>query len=228
MRRIPAMTADKPRRLDRVDFNRPTLRVARELLGKFIVHAQGRRRISAMITEVEAYKGPRDKACHAYGGRRTPRVEPLYGEGGTSYVYLVYGLHWLLNFATAGKDLPEGLLIRAVLADLGGAPKHVEGPGRVTRFLGVDKKLDGLDVTASRKIWIEDRGVRVPTSRVRRGPRIGIDFAGPYWAARPWRFWIEVEPQPGPTAKTGQPWRARAGRLIIGARKNPVKRKARR
>jgi len=190
------MTGPKPRRLDRADFNRPTLRVARDLLGKFIVRAEGKRRIGAMITEVEAYKGPRDKACHAYGGRRTPRVEPLYGDGGTSYVYLVYGLHWLLNFATAGKDLPEGVLIRAVLAEPDGKPTHVTGPGRISRFLNIDKRLDGLDVTSSRRIWIEDRGVRIPPKQVRRGPRIGIDFAGPYWAARPWRFWIDVTPAP--------------------------------
>ena len=74
-------------------FNRPTLTVARDLLGKFIVHRHGRRIRSAMITEVEAYKGPQDLASHARGGRRTRRVEPLYGEGGTTYVYLVYGLH---------------------------------------------------------------------------------------------------------------------------------------
>jgi DNA-3-methyladenine glycosylase len=99
-------------RLDRGVFNRPTLQVARDLLGKFIVRNDRGRRLSAMITEVEAYRGPRDRACHAYGGRRTPRVEPLYGDGGTVYVYLVYGMHWLLNFSTAGAEKPEGVLVR--------------------------------------------------------------------------------------------------------------------
>lgn len=180
------------RRLERDAFNRPTLTVARQLLGKFIVRCHGARRIEAMITEVEAYRGPRDRACHAYGGRRTPRVEPLYAEGGTMYVYLVYGMHWLLNFSTAGRDCPEGVLIRAILPAADPERKPIIGPGRVTRYLRVDKRFDGMDATGSREMWLEDRGIRLPPRRVRRGPRVGIDFAGPYWAARPWRFWIDL------------------------------------
>src|SRR5579859_4050844 len=95
------------RRLNRAAFNRPTLQVARDLLGKFIVRTYRSRPISAMITEVEAYKGPRDKAAHSYNGRRTRRVEPLYADGGTVYVYFIYGMHWMLNFSTVGKDIPE-------------------------------------------------------------------------------------------------------------------------
>src|SRR5262245_9263334 len=90
-----------PRRLARADFNRPTLEVARGLIGKFIVHRVGRRNLAAMIVEAEAYKGPRDLAAHSAKGRRTARVEPLYGDGGTVYVYFIYGMHWMLNFATA-------------------------------------------------------------------------------------------------------------------------------
>lgn len=183
-------------RLGRDAFNRPTLQVARDLLGKFIVRRHGARRIEAMITEVEAYKGPQDRACHAYGGRRTPRVEPLYAEGGTVYVYLVYGMHWLLNFSTAGRDQPEGILIRAVLPGADEEQKLIIGPGRVTRYFGIDKRLDGTDATGSGPMWLEDRGVRVPARSVRRGPRVGVDFAGPYWAARPWRFWIDLEARP--------------------------------
>jgi DNA-3-methyladenine glycosylase len=177
------------RRLGRRAFNRPTLRVARELLGKFIV----RGRLSAMIAETEAYKGPQDRASHAAGGRRTPRVEPLYGDGGTVYVYFVYGMHWLLNFSTAGEGRPEGVLIRGIVTREG---KLVAGPGRVTRYLKIAKGLDGADVTRSTQIRIEDRGVRIPASRIRRGPRVGVDSAGPYWAARPWRFRIEFESEP--------------------------------
>jgi DNA-3-methyladenine glycosylase len=145
-----------------------------------------------MITEVEAYKGPQDRACHAYGGRRTPRVEPLYAEGGTVYVYLVYGMHWLLNFSTAGRERPEGVLIRAILPDDDEKQEPIIGPGRVTRYLEIDKQLDGTDATDSGQMWLEDRGVRISAASVRRGPRVGVDFAGPYWAARPWRFWVEV------------------------------------
>ena len=181
----------EPRRLDRSAFNLPTLQVALDLLGKFIVRRYRSRQISAMITEVEAYKGPRDKAAHSYNGRRTARVEPLYGDGGTVYVYFIYGIHWMLNFSTAGEDIPEGVLIRGILTDFDGEHKLLAGPGRVTKYLRIDKKLDGADVTDSKQIWIEDRGVRIPASAIERGPRIGVDFAGPYWAARPWRFWIE-------------------------------------
>jgi DNA-3-methyladenine glycosylase len=174
------MTA-RARRWTRDDFNRPTLRVARDLLGKYIVRPRG---LSGMILEVEAYKGPRDRAAHSYGGRRTPRVEALYAEGGTAYVYLVYGLHWMLNFSTAGRGMPEGVLIRAVLAE----GKAVTGPGCVTRRLRIDGRLDREDTTTSKRLWIEDRSVRIPRSQVRASPRVGIAFAGPYWAARPWRF----------------------------------------
>lgn len=183
----------KTTKLGRGDFNRPTLQVARSLLGKFIVRRIGGATIAAMITEVEAYKGPKDLAAHSARGRRTARVEPLYGDGGTVYVYFIYGIHWMLNFATAGKDLPEGVLIRGVLADPDGEAKYLAGPGRVTQYLKIDKALDGKDATISRQIWIEDRGVRVPVRQIKRGPRIGVDYAGDYWAARPWRFWIDSE-----------------------------------
>jgi DNA-3-methyladenine glycosylase len=182
---------EEPYRLDRAAFNRATLRVARDLLGKFIVRSYRGRTISGMITEVEAYKGPKDAASHACGGRRTARVEPLYADGGTVYVYFIYGIHWMLNFSTAGKDMPEGVLIRGILADPGSEGKLLAGPGRVTKYLKIDRKLDGADVTDSTQIRIEDRGIRIPTRSIKRGPRIGVDFAGPFWAARPWRFWIE-------------------------------------
>ncbi len=181
------------RRLDRDDFNRPTLQVARNLVGTYIVRSFNHHRIAAMITETEAYKGPKDAASHAYRGLRTTRVEPLYRDGGTAYVYLVYGMHWLLNFSTVGAGRPEGVLIRAVAVDGDTGREWVVGPGRVTRRLRIDRKLDGIDATTSSALWLEDRGVRVATRRIMRGPRVGVDCAGPYWAARPWRFWIDAE-----------------------------------
>ncbi len=180
-------------RFGRDAFNRPTLTVARDLLGKFIVRREGGRCRAAMITEVEAYKGPGDLASHARGGRRTRRVQPLYADGGTTYVYLVYGLHWLLNFSTAGEGRPEAVLVRAVLAGSATTPELVVGPGRVGRHLGIDARLDGIDATTSDRIWIEDRGTGIPAGAVRRGPRVGVDYSGAYWAARPWRFWIALD-----------------------------------
>jgi DNA-3-methyladenine glycosylase len=198
-------------RLGRDAFNRPTLTVARDLLGKFIVHRDGRQCLSAMITEVEAYKGPQDLASHARGGRRTPRVEPLYCDGGTVYVYLVYGMHWLLNFSTVGQGKPECVLVRGVLAETSGSPELVAGPGRVTRHLAIDQRLTGVDITTSDRFWLEDRGAGIPGRAVRRGPRIGIDYAGPHWAARPWRFWIAVDPWCAAPARVSAPRALRGG-----------------
>jgi DNA-3-methyladenine glycosylase len=177
--------------LTRASFNLPTLRVSRDLLGKFIVRRHRGRQLAAMITEVEAYKGPRDRAAHTFGGRRTARVEPLYADGGTAYVYLVYGIHWLLNFSTAGAETPEGVLIRGVLTADGAKPRLLSGPGRVTTYLRIDRRLDHVDATRSAVMWLEDRGIRVAASRIMTGPRVGIDYAGAYWAARRWRFWID-------------------------------------
>jgi DNA-3-methyladenine glycosylase len=185
------MEVAKQTRLTRASFNLPTLRVARGLLGKFIVRRHRGRRLAAMITEVEAYRGPRDRASHAFGGRRTARVEPLYADGGTAYVYLVYGIHWLLNFSTAGAGTPEGVLIRGVLTADAAKPRLVAGPGRVTAYLRIDRRLDHVDATQSAVMWLEDRGIRVAPSRIMTGPRVGIDYAGAYWAARRWRFWID-------------------------------------
>ena len=183
-------------RLTRADFNRPTLTVARDLLGKFIVHRIRGRAIAAMIVEVEAYKGPADRAAHTYGGRRTARVEPLWRHGGTAYVYLCYGIHWLLNFSTAGAGKPEGVLIRGIAPQADGAPHFLLGPGRVTRCLQIDRRCDGLDVTGSDRLWVEDRGIHIPARTVKRGPRVGVDYAGPFWAAKQWRFSIAALPKP--------------------------------
>jgi DNA-3-methyladenine glycosylase len=176
-------------RLDRKFFNRPTLTVARSLIGKYIVHRQrGEREVAAMIVEVEAYKGPQDAAAHSYQGRRTPRVEPLWGDGGTVYVYLIYGMHWMLNFATAGREKPEGVLIRGVMAH---DRTPIIGPGKVTRHLAINRALTGADAVVSEALWVEDRGIVVPPRHILRGPRIGIDYAGPEWAAKPWRFRVD-------------------------------------
>jgi len=196
------MPSAKRTRLTRASFNQPTLRVSRDLLGKFIVHRHRGRELAAMITEVEAYKGPKDRAAHTFGGRRTARVEPLYADGGTAYVYLVYGIHWLLNFSTAGAGNPEGVLIRGVLTADAAKPRLLSGPGRVTAYLRIDRRLDHVDATRSAVMWLEDRGIRVAARRIRTGARVGIDYAGEYWAARRWRFWID---SPGDLSDLAEP-----------------------
>jgi len=196
------MPSAKRTRLTRASFNQPTLRVSRDLLGKFIVRRHRGRELAAMITEVEAYKGPKDRAAHTFGGRRTARVEPLYADGGTAYVYLVYGIHWLLNFSTAGAGNPEGVLIRGVLTADAAKPRLLSGPGRVTTYLRIDRRLDHVDATRSAVMWLEDRGIRVAARRIRTGARVGIDYAGEYWAARRWRFWID---SPGDLSDLAEP-----------------------
>jgi DNA-3-methyladenine glycosylase len=155
--------------------SRATVRHARALLGKFLVRAG---HAPHMITEVEAYDGERDLACHARAGR-TRRTEVLYGAGGVWYVYLCYGIHEMLNLVVGPKDWPAAILIRGL--------DGVSGPGRVTKKLGINRTLNG-GVAALGELWIEDHGIRVPAKIINAGPRVGVDFAGPVWSKKPWRF----------------------------------------
>jgi DNA-3-methyladenine glycosylase len=156
---------------------------ARNLLGKFLV----RRRTptdaveARMITEVEAYSGECDRACHARAGR-TARTSVLYQDAGVWYVYLCYGIHEMLNLVVGPKDWPAAILIRGV--------DGIVGPGRVTKQLAIDRKLNGLKAEPASGLWIEDRGVLVPDAAVAVTPRIGVDYAGEEWSQKPWRFVI--------------------------------------
>jgi len=158
---------------------RGTVRHARALLGKYLVRAGHAPRL---ITEVEAYDGERDLACHARFGR-TGRTEVMYGEGGVWYVYLCYGVHEMLNLVVGPRDWPAAVLIRGV--------EGCAGPGRVTRLLGIDRRLNATRATRAGGLWIEDHGVAIPRGAVRATPRVGVDYAGPIWAAKPWRFTLD-------------------------------------
>ncbi|HKV38465.1 MAG TPA: DNA-3-methyladenine glycosylase [Blastocatellia bacterium] len=179
-------------RLQRDFFEKPTLRVARDLLGKFIVRRYRTRLIAGMIIDTEAYKGPRDRASHAFNGRRTPRVEVLYGDPGLIYIHFVYGMHWLLNLTTGPKGLPEGVLIRGLAIRADSKVERVLGPARVTKYLNARRSLYGEDAVRSARIWVEDRGIAVAAGDSNRGRRVGIEYAGPYWASRLWRFQIKA------------------------------------
>ena len=168
-------------------FDRPADRVARDLLGAWLVlpGADGRPTRHAVF-ETEAYLGVHDLACHGSKGL-TKRNATMFGPAGRWYVYLCYGMHWMLNIVTGDKGVPAAVLIRGV----GG---HV-GPGRVTKALGIDRSFDGAVASRSGGLWFEESGVRVPPRLVERTPRIGVGYAGA-WATKPLRFVVDPEDLP--------------------------------
>ena len=191
-------------KLPRDFYTRPNvLHVARDLLGKLlVVPNRNGKRVSGRIVEVEAYRGPQDRAAHSYGERRTRRTEPMYGVGGTAYVFFVYGMYYQFNVVTNVVDAPHAVLIRAVEPVEGielmrkrrsSQTGHnlTNGPGKLCIALNIDRRLDGEDLLGN-KVWLEE-GVKVPRSRIMSGPRIGIDYAAE-WKDKPWRFWIKDNP----------------------------------
>ena len=163
-------------------FRRPTLLVGRELIGKFLVRRWRGGEHAYMITDVEVYDGPNDKASHASRGR-TARNEVMFGPPGVWYVYLVYGMHNMLNIVTREKDYPATILLRGL--------EGISGPGCLTAVLHVSRALNKKLAERSFGLWIEDRGVHIPASRVTRTPRIGVSYAGEHWAKKPWRFFLK-------------------------------------
>jgi len=158
--------------------------LARELLGKVLVRTTPAGRSEWVIVETEAYVGVNDLACHASKGC-TPRTQVMFGEGGVWYVYLCYGIHEMLNLVTGPAQHPAAILIRGVVGAI--------GPGRVTKRLGISRALNGQPASPQSGLHLEDHGIRAPRRHVLVGPRVGIDYAGPIWAAKPWRFRIAPE-----------------------------------
>lgn len=158
-------------------YDRYTPKIARDLLGCFLVRKYRGKVYRAMITETEAYRGEYDLACHASKGR-TSRTETLYAEPGTVYVYLIYGMYHMLNIVTEAKDFPAAVLIRGV--ELVGSKvaerPRLDGPGKLTKFLHIDRSLNGHDATMGEKLWLEAPEAR-SRFRIVRTPRIGIDYA---------------------------------------------------
>lgn len=180
---------------ERAWFDRPATDLAIALLGCRLVHVSPDGAVGGRIVEVEAYRGPEDRAAHASRGL-TPRTATMFGPPGHLYVYLVYGMHHCMNVVAGPGGKPEAVLIRSMALDegvelararRGAVPERglASGPGNVGKALGVDRSLDGSDLLAG-PIRVEPSTARVSISR---GPRVGVDYAGP-WAARPWRFWI--------------------------------------
>lgn len=163
-------------RLSEEFYHRPCLEVARDLVGKLFVHRIGGEERILRITETEAYCGESDTACHAHKGR-TPRTEVLYARPGTAYVYLCYGIHWLFNAVTGEDGEPEAVLIRAC--------EGAEGPGKLTKSLGITGSDNRKYLPDSDELFMADDGFR---PAVRTAKRIGIAYASEEDQNRLWRF----------------------------------------
>jgi len=171
-----------PRVIKPAEFQgRNTVALARWLLGKVLVRTARGGTIRCQITEVEAYVGEKDLACHASKGR-TKRTEVMYQPGGRWYVYLCYGVHEMLNLVTGPENYPAAILIRGL--------DTVSGPGRLTRQLRIGREMNGATASSATGLHLEDHGIILPRRVVMAGPRIGVEYAGPEWAGKPWRFWI--------------------------------------
>jgi DNA-3-methyladenine glycosylase len=169
------------KRLNRDFYRRDVLEVAPQLLGKHLVKMErDGSRSTYMITETEAYRGAEDLACHASKGR-TRRTEVMFGEGGYIYMYLIYGMYWMMNVVTGPKEVPQAVLFRGL--------REASGPGRLTRLVGVDRGYYGEDLVRSERIWIEESDI---TPDYFAGPRVGVDYAGLPWKDLPWRFLMNL------------------------------------
>lgn len=180
------------------------IRIAKELLGKIVLTKVNGEITAARIVEVEAYNGEKDKASHAFGGRRTKRTEVMYGEGGRAYIYLCYGIHHLFNVVTNEKDIPHAVLVRAA-APMEGItvmlkrtgkkkPDHslMRGPGNFSKAMGIYTAMTGASLEGN-AIAIYDDGRRYRSSETGISPRIGVDYAGKD-ALLPYRFYVKGDP----------------------------------
>jgi DNA-3-methyladenine glycosylase len=195
----------KTQALPRSFFERHTLAVARDLLGRTLVRAAGEVRISGMITETEAYRGEDDLACHARAGL-TPRTAVMYGQAGHAYVYFTYGMHWLLNFVTEEKGYPAAVLIRGIQPIDGldliaqrrkGRPRSqwTNGPAKLCQALNIDGALNGSDICSPGADLFVENGIEIPDWRVTNHPRVGLNSVPEPWKSIPWRYkLIEASP----------------------------------
>jgi len=184
-------------------YDRPTLTVARELLGARLVRIQDGVRLSGLIVEIEAYIGETDLGCHARAGK-TARTRVMYGPPGRAYVYFAYGMHWMLNVVTEQAGFPAAVLIRALELETGQdlvaarrAPAKpadwTNGPAKLARAFGIDMSQNELDLTqAPSSLWIEP-GVVISDASVTIGPRVGLYSVPEPWKSLPWRFLVKKQ-----------------------------------
>lgn len=181
-------------------YARDTLKVARELLGKKLVRRIGGIELSGMIVETEAYCGRQDSACHAHRGQ-TPRNAIMFGHPGHAYVYFTYGMHYMLNLVTEEEGSPCAVLIRAVLPLAGieemearrqkKGKQLTNGPAKLCQAFGIDKSLNGWDLTCGEELWVE-KCKNIPAGKIIATPRIGIDYAQKEHREALWRFLAKI------------------------------------
>ena len=183
--------------LPRDFYDRPTLKVARELIGARLVRILDGVKLVGLITETEAYISQKDLACHAKAGL-TARTKVMFGESGHAYVYFTYGNHWMLNVVTEKEGFPAAVLIRAMQSIEGvevmsarRMGRDTFGPGKICQAMGISKAENGVDLTETASgLWIE-AGVHVPNSLVTKGPRVGLNNTPEPWLSKPWRFLVK-------------------------------------
>jgi DNA-3-methyladenine glycosylase len=180
------------------------IQISKDLLGKSLFTKIDGKLTGGIIVETEAYRAPEDKASHAFNHRRTARTEIFYKEGGISYVYLCYGIHYLFNIITNIKDTPHAVLIRAIEPNEGidtmlkrrkkTKPTFdlTAGPGSMSMALGINSRHNGLDLTGPH-VWVEDNELAIPEKNILKSPRVGVAYAEEY-ASKPWRFRIKDNP----------------------------------
>ena len=183
--------------LPRNFYNRPTLTVARELIGARLVRILDGIKLVGLITETEAYISEKDLACHAKAGL-TPRTAPMFGEPGHAYVYFTYGNHWMLNTVTEREGFPAAVLIRAIQPIEGveiilerRSGRDTFGPGKLTQAMGITKSENTADLTGTASgLWIE-AGHFIPNKSVTKSPRVGLNNTPEPWLSKPWRFKVK-------------------------------------
>ena len=184
-----------------------TVQTAKNLLGKFLARRYKSKTKTYLITEVEAYDGFRDKASHAHKGM-TERNKIMFGPAGYWYVYLTYGMHWMLNIVTGPAHYPAAILIsgirvypftpldrpRRVLSSNGASPRLsasiLNGPAKLTKALHINKNLNSQPANKKSGLWIADGGLKIKPNQIKSAPRIGVDYAGPVWSKKKWRFYL--------------------------------------
>ena len=183
--------------LPREFYDRPTLTVARDLIGARLVRMLDGQRLAGLITETEAYVGETDLGSHARAGR-TPRTKVMYGPPGHAYVYFTYGNHWMLNVVCEKENMPGAVLIRA-MQTVEGVKTMLErrsgrdtfGPGKLAQALDITGEQNGIDLTRrNAQLWIEE-GLPVASRLVTKGPRVGLYSVPEPWKSKPWRFLVK-------------------------------------